>query len=102
MNPDPLFPPIVITVWRATVVVGLLVLLPLAVYWLHSLWRAAVSIRRYTHDGLAAARAIEANTASLTALNGSIDVATEVLQAAGAVAARLDALASALETRAKS
>lgn len=101
MNPDPLFPPLVITLWRVTVVVGLVVLLPVAVYWLHSLWRAAVSIRRYAADSLAAARGIETNTASLAALNSTIDVATEVLSAAGAAAGRLETLASALEARAR-
>jgi hypothetical protein len=101
MNPEPLLPPIVITLWRVTIVVGFLVLLPVAVYWLHSLWRAAASIRRYAADGLVAARGIEANASSLIALNSTIDVATEVLTAAGAVAGRLETLASALEARSR-
>ena len=100
MNPEPLFPPFVITLWKVTVVVAFAVLLPVAVYWLHSLWRAAASIQRYAADSLVAARGIEANTASLTALNSTIEVATEVLSAAGAAAGRLEALASALEARA--
>lgn len=101
MTPDTMFPPIVFTLWHATVVVALVVLVPLSVYWLHSLWRTASSIRKYTRESLIAARAIEANTAAVPALHDTIAVAGELLAAAESVATKLDAIAGALEARAR-
>jgi hypothetical protein len=91
-------PDFVYTLWLVTLVLGYL-LLPVAVYWLHSLWRAASSIRRYARDSAAAAEGIGRNTAALAALDGTIAVATEVLAAAEAVAGKLDTMAGALEAR---
>lgn len=92
-------PDFVYTLWLITLVLGYL-LLPVAVYWLHSLWRAASSIRRYARDGVVAAEGIHRNTAALPALDGTIAAATEVLAAAEAVAGKLDTMAGALEARA--
>lgn len=95
-----MFPEIVLTLWQVTVVLALVVFVPLSVYMLHSLWRAAVSIRGYSRASLAAARAIEANTAALPAANATIGVATELLSAADAVARKLDTIATLMEGRA--
>jgi hypothetical protein len=93
-------PDFVYTLWVVTLVLGYL-LLPVAVYWLHSLWRAASSIRRYARDSVVAAEGIGRNTAALPALDGTIAVATEVLAATEAVAGKLDTMAGALEARAR-
>lgn len=99
MNPAA-FPDVVFTLWWATILLTLVVFVPLAVYSLHTLYRAAGSIRRYARDCVAPARAIAAHTAALPALNATIDVATEILAAAESVAAKLDTIATVLETRA--
>ncbi len=93
-------PPIVFTLWHITVVVGFVVLLPIAVYWLHTLWRTAASIRRYSTEAAVAARAIESNVGALAALNTTLAVGSDLLSAAQSVTSRLDALATALEARA--
>jgi hypothetical protein len=99
MTPHPSIPDGVYTLWWVTLVVGYL-LLPVAVYWLHSLWRAAASIRRYARDSVVAAEAIGRHTAALPELDGTIAVATDVLGAAETVAGTLDTMATALESRA--
>ncbi|CAN5393336.1 hypothetical protein BH23ACI1_BH23ACI1_30210 [soil metagenome] len=99
MNTEPVIPDFVYTLWGVTLVVGYL-LLPVAVYWLHSLWRAAASIRRYARDGVVAAEGIARGTAALPALDTTIALATEVLGAAERVAGKLEAVAGVMETRA--
>ena len=96
----PAVPDIVFTLWQVALVAAYVVLLPAAVYWLHSLWRTAMSIRRYAREGAEAAEAIASNAAALPALDTTIAVATEVLSAAEGVAGRLDTAAGALEARA--
>jgi hypothetical protein len=93
-------PAAVFTLWRVTLIAAYVVFLPTAVYWLRTLWRTANSIRRYTLECAQAAEGIAQNTAALPALDSTIFVATEILTAAEAVAGKLDAAASALETRA--
>lgn len=100
MSDPSMFPPIVFTLWKVTVILALVLFVPTAVFWLHGLWRTAASIRRYTRDSLAAARAIEANTAAIPALNDTIAVAGELLAAADGVARKLDTIATVLEARA--
>ena len=90
----------VFTLWRVTVVLAYVVLLPTAVYWLHTLWRTARSIRRYADEGAEAAEAIARNAGALPALDSTIATATDVLAAAESVAAKLDAAAGVLEMRA--
>jgi hypothetical protein len=92
-------PEMVFTLWLLTVVLGLVVFVPLAVYSLYRLLRAAHSIRDYAREAVGPAQAIAASTARLPALDGTIGVATEVLGAAEAVAARLDTIATVLEER---
>jgi hypothetical protein len=93
-------PPVIFTLWWATLVAAYLVFLPTAVYWLRTLWRTANSIRRYARESAEAAEAIARNTTALPALDATIAVATEMLTAAEAVAGKLKAAASALEARA--
>ena len=100
MTPDSIFPPMIYTLWWATIALALLVFVPLAVYSLWSLVRATRSIQRYARESLTAAQAIGANTAVLPALDSTISVATEVVAAAEQVASKLDTIAGVLETRA--
>ena len=93
-------PPVVFTAWRILLVLTYVVFLPTAVYWLHTLWRTANSIRNYARECAEGAEAVERNTAVLPALDATIAVATDVLTAAETVAGKLDAAASALEARA--
>lgn len=99
MTDQSMFPPLVLTLWKVTVLLALVVLVPLSVYSLHALWRAASSTRAYARDALVAAQAIEVHTRVIPALNTTIGVATEVLTAAGAVAGKLDTIAGAVEAR---
>lgn len=96
-----MFPAEVYLLWRITIALALLVFVPLAVYSLASLLRAARSIQRYARESLAPARAIEQHTSALPALDSTISVATEILAAAEQVAGKLDTIATALETRAR-
>lgn len=96
---DAALPPIVITLWKLTVVLGYVLFLPLSVYWLHSLWRTASSIRKYARGSEAAAAAIAGHTSALPALDQTIGVAGEVLAAAGAVAQKLETIAHVMESR---
>lgn len=99
MSGGSMFPPVVYTLWLATVVLALVVFVPLAVYSLSTLLRAAWSIRRYARDAVAPAQAIAASTSALPALDGTIAVATEILAAAEGVAEKLDTIAGVLEAR---
>jgi len=89
MNTEPVIPDFVYTLWGVTLVVGYL-LLPVAVYWLHSLWRAAASIRRYARDSVVAAEGIARGTAALPAscdVRG-MDATTTYGQVTGSTARR--------------
>ena len=65
MTPQTGIPDLVITLWHVTVLAAAVVFVPLSVYMLHMLYRAARSTRHYARDGLAAARAIDGNLAGL-------------------------------------
>lgn len=97
---DPMFPPMVYTLWWVILALTYLLFVPIAVYWLTSLLRTALSIRRYAQESLVAAQQIEKHTSAIPAVNGTIEVATEILAAAEAVAHKLDTIATVLETRA--
>jgi len=96
---DSAFPPAVFTVWWIGLALTLLVFVPLAVYWLHMLWRAARSIQLYARDALTAAGGIASNTVNIPALGGTIAVATEILQAAGEINAKAGTIADVLAAR---
>lgn len=92
-------PDAVYTIWWIGLILTLVVFVPLAVYSLHRTWRAARSIQRYAADTLQAAAGIARNTANISALDTTINVATEVLGAAGAVERKLNTVATVLEER---
>jgi len=94
-------PDAVYTIWAIGLAVTLIVFVPLAVYLLHRTWRAARSIQRYAAEALAAAGGIAHNTASIPALDTTIQVATDMLTAAGAVERKLDTVAAVLEERSR-
>lgn len=101
MNGTPeLFPPAVFTIWWAGLIVTLVLFVPLAVYLLHRTWLAARSIRRYAAEALTAAAGIAGNTQHIPALDATIEVASDMLGAAGQVVAKLDTIATVVETRA--
>lgn len=93
-------PRAVYTIWAVGLIATLAIFVPLAVYLLHRTWRAARSIQRYAADALVATQGIARNTAQIPALDATIATATEVLGAAGAVAGKLDTVATVLEQRA--
>jgi hypothetical protein len=92
-------PDAVYTIWWIGLILTLVVFVPLAVYSLHRTWRSARSIQRYAAEALQAAAGIAGNTASIRALDATIEVATDTLDAAGAVERKLDTVASVLEQR---
>lgn len=101
MSPaSPLVPQAVYTIWWVGLVATLVVFVPLAVALLHRTWRAARAIERYTADALAAAAGIVANTQHIVALDATIGVAGDMLGSAGAVAGKLDTVATVLAERA--
>jgi hypothetical protein len=94
-------PDAVYAIWWIGLIVTFVVLVPLAVYSLHRTWRSARSIQRYAAEALQAAAGIARNTANIRALDATIEVATDMLGAAGAVARKLDTVAGVLEQRAR-
>jgi hypothetical protein len=94
-----MIPDAVYTIWWVGLVVTLVVFVPLAVYSLHRTWHSARSIQRYAAETLQAAAGIARNTANISALDTTINVATEVLGAAGAVERKLNTVATVLEER---
>jgi len=101
MNAAPMFPPAVYTIWWIGLIVTLVVFVPLSVFLLHRTWRAARSIQLYAADTLRAAAGIAGNTQHIPALDTTIGVATEMLDAAGAVERKLDTAATVLARRAQ-
>ena len=98
---EPVMPDAVWTIWTVGLVVTLLVWVPVAVYSLHRTWKAAQSIRRYAAEALQAAAGIVQNTAPISALGATIGVATQMVETAGAVERKLDAVAGLLASRVK-
>jgi hypothetical protein len=97
----PAMPDAVFTLWTIGLVVTLVVWVPVAVYSLHRIWRAATSIERYAAETLTAAAGIVEHTAAIGALSGTIAVATDMVITAGAVEQKLAAIARLLTARAK-
>lgn len=87
-------------IWWTTLVLTLVVFVPLAVYWLHRTWVAARSIQHYAAEALQAVGGIAGNTEHITALDTTVEVAAEILDAAGAVNAKLATVADVLAERA--
>jgi hypothetical protein len=94
-----IIPDAVYTIWWIALIVTLVVFVPLAVYSLHRTWRSARSIQRYAAEALQAAAGIARNTGNIGALDATITVATDVLDAAGPVERKLNTVATVLEER---
>jgi len=101
MGADTLVPQMVYTVWWIGLLLTLVVFVPLAVFYLHRLWRAAQSIQLYARDALAAAAGIAGNTGQIGALDQTIQVATEILTTAGAIEQKLNVATGVLAQRAE-
>ncbi|HXG54874.1 MAG TPA: hypothetical protein VNJ03_05795 [Vicinamibacterales bacterium] len=101
MTNDSMFPPMVFTLWKIGLAVTLLVFVPLSVWLLHRLWRAAQSIQIYAREALAAAAGIAGNTGHIGALDDTIGVASTILGTAGAIEQKLGAATGILAKRAE-
>ena len=93
---------IVQTLWAATLLLVVVVIVPLAVLFLHRTLRAAMSIRRYLDEMLAAGVGIAGNTASIKALDDTIGVAGSMVAVAGNIKSHSATIASVLAGRAAS
>ena len=98
---QPIFPQAVYTLWWIALVLTLVLFVPLAVYYLNRTFLAALSIKRYADDALAAAAGIAGNTQHIVALDDTIGVAGKILGTAGSVAGKLGTIADVLEQRAQ-
>jgi hypothetical protein len=94
-------PDAVFTIWTIGLVVTLVVWVPVAIYSLHRVWRAAQSIERYAAATLTAAAGIVQHTAAIAALSDTIGVATDMVATAGAVEQKLGAVTDLLASRAR-
>jgi hypothetical protein len=74
--------------------------LPVTVYLLHRLWRAARAIERYTAEARAAGLGIAGHTAAVEALGQTVRLGGELSAAAGSLQQHAAALESALADRA--
>lgn len=101
MTAEPLFPPLVFTIWKVGLAITLFVFVPLSVVLLHRLWRAARSIQIYAREALTAAAGIAGHTAQIGALDDTIAVASSMLGTAGAIEQKLGAATGLLAKRAE-
>ncbi len=92
-------PGAVYVIWRVMLVVAVVVVLPVVVYLLHRLWRAARSIERYTGDALAAGLGIARNTAAIAALDETVRLGGELGSAAASIRRHSAALEKTLADR---
>lgn len=88
-------------IWAATLLLVVVVIVPLAVLLLHRTLRAALSIRRYLDEMLAAGVGIAGNTASIKALDDTIAVAGSMVKVAGGIKSHSGTIASVLAARAQ-
>ena len=100
MTGDPMFPPLVFTIWWIGLLLTLVVYVPLAVVLLHRLWRTARSIQTYAREALVAAGGIAGNTAQVGALDETIRVAGTLVTVASSVEEKLGSAAAVLARRA--
>ena len=91
---------IVQVIWAATLLLVVVVIVPLAVLLLHRTLRAAISIRRYLDEMLAAGVGIAGNTASIKALDDTIGVAGSMVAVAGSIKSHSGTIVSVLAGRA--
>ena len=87
-------------IWAATLLVVIVIIVPLAVLLLHRTLRAAISIRRYLDEMLAAGVGVAGNTASVKALDDTLAVAGAMLKVAGDIKSHSGTIATVLAARA--
>ena len=88
------------TLWAATLLLVVVVIVPLAVLLLHRTLRAAMSIRRYLDEMLTAGVGIAGNTASIKALDDTLGVAGAMVKVAGDIQSHSGTIATVLAARA--
>jgi len=80
--------------------VTIVVVVPIAVYLLHRLLRAALSIRRYTAEALVAGLGIARNTVAVSALDDTVKLGGELGAVAGSIRRHSAAIEKTLADRA--
>jgi hypothetical protein len=94
-------PDAVYVLWIIALVLVVLVV-PVAVYYLHRLLQDGLHIKRYTAEMLTAGLGIADNTQHIKALESTIQVATGILNTAGAIDQHSAAIEQVLGSRAAS
>jgi len=92
-------PAFVYTLWWILLVVAVVVVLPVTVYLLHRLLRAALSIDRYTAEALAAGLGIARHTTAVSALDRTVTVGSELGAVAGSIRRHSAAIEKTLADR---
>ena len=92
-------PSAVYVIWWILLVVTIVVVVPIAVYLLHRLLRAALSIERYTAEGLTAGLGIARNTAAVSALDDTVKLGAELGSVAGSIRRHSAAIEKTLADR---
>ncbi|MBT3906965.1 MAG: hypothetical protein HOB79_01280 [Rhodospirillaceae bacterium] len=100
MEPVTALPVMVQVIWAVTLGLVVIVIVPLAIYLLRRLLRAARDIEGYTAAMLTAGVGIMNNTAPITALNDTIAVATNMVETAGNINDHSATIAQVLAERA--
>ena len=93
-------PGVIYVIWGTVLAVVVVVIVPLAIGLLQRTLNAALSIRRYMGDMLAAGVGIAENTASVSALNDTISVAGGMVETAGQLKEHSGTIAEVLSQRA--
>ena len=92
-------PTAVYALWSILLVVAIAIVLPVAVYLLHRLLRAARSIERYTAEALVAGLGIARHTAAVTALDQTVTLGGELGAVAGSIRRHSAAIEKTLADR---
>ena len=92
-------PAAVYFIWWTLLVVAIVAVLPIAVYLLHRLLRAALSIERYTAEALAAGLGIARHTAAVSALDDTMTLGDELGSVAGSISRHSAAIEKTLADR---
>ena len=93
-------PPVVYAIWWTVLLMVVALIVPLAVMLLHRTLAAALSIRRYLREMLAAGVGIAGNTSSIGALQDTIGVAVAMVSTAGSMKEHTGTIAAVLSQRA--
>jgi uncharacterized membrane-anchored protein len=92
-------PQVVYVFWIIILVVAVLIL-PFIVWLLHKLLYSARNIERYLREMKEAGLGIAGNTEHITALNSTIEVATDILDSAGKINSNAETIKVTLAGRA--